>query len=69
VSDTGIGVPAEGQELIFQPYYQVNRGKGSGLGLAISKSLVELHGGKIWLKSVVGQGSTFFFSLPLANNE
>ncbi len=69
VSDTGIGIPAEGQELIFQPYYQVNGGKGSGLGLAITKSLVELHGGKIWLKSVVGQGSTFFFSLPLANNE
>jgi len=69
VTDTGVGVPAEEQELIFQPYYQVNRGRGSGLGLAITKFLVELHGGKIWLKSVAGQGSTFFFSLPLANNE
>ncbi len=69
VTDTGIGIPAEVQELIFQPYYQVNGGKGSGLGLAITKFLVELHGGKIWLKSVAGQGSTFFFSLPLANNE
>ncbi|GAH34156.1 unnamed protein product, partial [marine sediment metagenome] len=39
---------------------------GSGLGLAITKSLVELHGGKIWLKSIVGQGSTFAFSLPIA---
>jgi len=71
VSDTGVGIPAEEQERIFQPYYQVNRngeGKqtGSGLGLAITKSLVELHGGKIWLKSIVGQGSTFTFSLPIA---
>jgi len=69
VTDTGVGIPAEEQELVFQPYYQVNGGRGSGLGLAITKFLVELHGGKIWLKSVVGQGSTFFFSLPLANNE
>lgn len=69
VTDTGRGIPAEVQELIFQPYYQVNGGKGSGLGLAITKFLVELHGGKIWLKSVAGEGSTFFFSLPLANNE
>ncbi|GAI97074.1 unnamed protein product, partial [marine sediment metagenome] len=71
VSDSGMGIPAEEQERIFQPYYQVNRdgeGKktGSGLGLAITKSLVELHGGKIWLKSIVGQGSTFAFSLPIA---
>ena len=71
VSDTGLGIPAEEQERIFQPYYQINRdgeGKqtGSGLGLAIIKSLVELHGGKIWLKSIVGQGSTFAFSLPIA---
>jgi len=78
VSDTGVGIPAEEQERIFQPYYQVNRGKAhqptrfgegkrysdSGLGLAIAKFLVELHQGKIWLKSTVGQGSSFFFSLP-----
>ena len=68
VSDTGMGIPAKEQELIFQPYYQVNGGKGSGLGLAITKFLVELHGGKIWLNSVVGQGSTFFLSLPLVND-
>ncbi len=71
VSDTGVGIPAEEQERIFQPYYQVNRDGegnkvGSGLGLAITKSLVELHGGKIWLKSIVGQGSTFTLSLPIA---
>jgi len=71
VSDTGVGIPTEEQERISQPYYQINRdgeGKktGSGLGLAITKSLVELHGGKIWLESIVGQGSTFAFSLPIA---
>ncbi len=65
VSDSGIGIPVDKQELIFQPYYQVNSGKGSGLGLAITKFLVELHGGKIWLKSTVGEGSSFTFSLPL----
>lgn len=78
VSDTGVGIPAEEQERIFQPYYQVTQDKGRqttrlgeeerhsdrGLGLAIAKFLVELHGGKIWLKSIVGQGSSFFFSLP-----
>ncbi len=78
VSDTGVGIPDEEQKRLFQPYYQVNRDKsrqivrpdkerkysGVGLGLAIAKFLVELHGGKIWLKSRVGQGSSFFFSLP-----
>jgi len=71
VSDTGVGIPAEEQERIFQPYYQIKQDggrkhAGSGLGLAITKSLVELHGGKIWLKSIVGQGSTFAFSLSIA---
>ena len=79
VNDTGMGIPAEEQERVFQPYYQVNRGNGhqttrlgdrrryshGGLGLAIAKFLVELHEGKIWLKSTVGQGSSFFFSLPI----
>lgn len=65
VADNGMGIPADKQELIFQPYYQVNGGRGSGLGLAITKLLVELHGGKIWLESGSGQGSHFFFSLPL----
>ena len=82
VSDTGIGIPDGEQEQIFQPYYQVNRGQGNregdtseetrhigsglGLGLAIAKFLVELHGGQIWLESKLGQGSSFFFSLPMA---
>jgi two-component system clock-associated histidine kinase SasA len=70
VNDTGVGIPPEEQERVFIPYYQVSRideerrHKSSGLGLAIAKFLVELHGGKIWLKSTVGQGSSFFFSLP-----
>jgi signal transduction histidine kinase len=69
VSDNGIGIPAEEHERIFEPYYQVkqsNEGRrtGSGLGLAIVKLLVELHQGKIWLKSIPGEGSSFFFSLP-----
>lgn len=65
VADNGMGIPADKQKLIFQPYYQVNGGRGSGLGLAITKLLVELHGGNIWLESGSGQGSHFFFSLPL----
>ena len=74
VSDTGIGIPAEEWERIFQPYYQVThksgeRYPGSGLGLASSKFLVELHKGKIWLNSIVGQGSTFSFSLPLSSSQ
>ena len=74
VSDTGIGIPAEEQERIFQPYYQVKRDRGtrhrdSGLGLAITKFLVELHKGKIWVESIVGRGSDFFFSLPRVETE
>lgn len=71
VSDTGIGIPAEEQERIFQIHYQIvppgeGRSTGGGLGLAVIKPLLELHGGRIWLKSAAGQGSTFFFSLPIA---
>ena len=71
VSDTGIGIPAEEQERIFEPHYQIvpSKDEGSisgGIGLAVIKPLIELHGGKIWLKSKVGKGSTFTFSLPVA---
>jgi len=73
VDDTGVGIPVEEQEKIFQPHYQISHGKvkgdtGSGLGLAIAKQLVELNNGKIWIKSAVGQGSSFFFSLPVASS-
>ena len=69
VSDTGPGMTEEQQEHLFEPYYRVadNRQKlsGLGLGLYLSKSLVELHGGRIWVQSEKNKGSTFSFSLPL----
>jgi len=70
VSDTGIGVPESQRELIFQPFRQADgsvtrRFGGTGLGLAISRKLVEMMGGKMWLESAEGQGSTLFFTAPL----
>ena len=69
VSDTGPGVSPEDAERIFEPFCQgttaLLRDKGgSGLGLSISKQFVEMHGGRIWLESEPGSGSTFFFTLP-----
>jgi len=70
VQDTGQGISEEEQQRLFQPYHrQINdreRLSGLGLGLALCKYLVELHGGKIWVESQVGKGSTFGFSVPLA---
>lgn len=65
VNDTGPGISPEDQEKLFEPFVQLyhNRG-GSGLGLSISKKLVDMHGGKIWLESKVGKGTTFFVYLP-----
>ena len=69
VADTGFGIPAEDQEKIFEVFIQTERGiaqgEGTGLGLAISKRLAEAHDGKLWVESTVGQGATFFLSLPL----
>lgn len=67
VTDNGIGIPEEEQSKIFEQFYQVSKGAsgGTGLGLSIVKSLVELHGGKIWVESRVNQGSTFSFTLPM----
>lgn len=69
ISDTGNGIPQEELPHIFDKFYQVQLGiqakaKGTGLGLSIAKSLVELQGGRIWVKSQVGHGSTFTFTLP-----
>jgi signal transduction histidine kinase len=69
VSDTGIGIAAEDQEAIFEEFRQVGsdyarKREGTGLGLALARRFVELHGGHIWVKSEVGTGSTFTFSLP-----
>lgn len=69
VRDTGPGIRPEEANKIFDKFYQIaqvdkQKTKGTGLGLAISKALVEMHGGKIWVESEVGRGSTFSFTLP-----
>src|SRR5438876_871403 len=69
VRDTGIGVPADDVERIFESFQQGNSGisgkyQGTGLGLAISQQLVEMHGGRIWVKSAPGHGSTSTFTIP-----
>jgi CheY-like chemotaxis protein/anti-sigma regulatory factor (Ser/Thr protein kinase) len=74
VADTGIGIAPEDQEKIFTRFYRadhplVQEVAGTGLGLSIAKSFVEMHGGEIWVESEPGQGSTFSFTLPLAERE
>ena len=70
VQDSGRGIPKDKQEKIFGIFYQVDSGidrkfGGAGLGLAISRGIVLAHGGKIWVDSDVGKGSTFYFALPI----
>jgi signal transduction histidine kinase len=69
VTDTGIGIAPENQELIFEEFRQVggdyaHKREGTGLGLTLARRFVELHGGRLWVKSQPGQGSTFTFSIP-----
>jgi signal transduction histidine kinase len=69
VSDTGIGIPKEELENIFTEFQQLDTAitreySGTGLGLNITKKFVEMHGGRIWVDSELGKGSTFFFSIP-----
>jgi two-component system phosphate regulon sensor histidine kinase PhoR len=67
VSDSGVGIRADDLPRIFERFYKVDRarsGRGTGLGLAIAKHVVQGHGGRIWVESVEGQGSTFYFTLP-----
>jgi two-component system sensor histidine kinase KdpD len=69
VSDNGPGIPAGEQKAIFGKFARIHREghpKGLGLGLAFCRLAVEAHGGKIWVESEQGKGSTFFFTLPLA---
>ena len=68
VSDTGAGIPAEEQGRVFDRYWHARRTaskRGTGLGLSIAKGIIQAHGGRIWLESAPGRGSTFSFSLPL----
>jgi len=69
VEDNGPGIPAEEQKLVFDKFYRgrtsLNQVPGTGLGLAISKSVVEKHGGKIWVESKPGKGCRFCFALPV----
>jgi GAF domain-containing protein len=69
VQDTGVGIAPEDQEAVFEEFRQVGTAdkkvEGTGLGLALSRKFIELHGGKIWVTSTVGVGSTFTFTLPL----
>ena len=71
VGDTGIGIDPEHHELVFREFAQVDSSAsrqhhGTGLGLTIARKLVELHGGRIWLQSVLGEGTRFYFTIPYA---
>lgn len=71
VRDTGPGIPKEHLGDIFNPYWQAKRAErmGAGLGLPIAKGIVEAHGGRIWVESEPGKGTTFFFTLPLERGQ
>ncbi len=69
VRDTGVGIDQKDLNRIFERFYKADRartGGGTGLGLSISRHMIEAHGGKIWVESQEGMGSTFHFSLPIA---
>jgi signal transduction histidine kinase len=66
VEDTGVGIPADLVSKIFDPYEQAHHGRGgSGVGLTVVRTLVEAHGGRVWVESEEGRGSCFTFTLPV----
>src|SRR6516165_7701161 len=73
VSDTGIGIAPEDQEKVFEEFRQIGTAakkiEGTGLGLTLCRKFVELHGGKIWVRSQVSEGSTFTFTIPVRHGE
>jgi len=73
VTDTGCGIPLDEQETVFESFYRSqsaeHKDRGAGLGLAITKSLVELHGGTIGVESTLGEGSHFWFTLPVQSSK
>jgi signal transduction histidine kinase len=73
VKDTGVGIAPEDQEAVFEEFRQVGTAdkkvEGTGLGLVLSRKFIELHGGRIWVKSQIGAGSTFTFTLPVRREE
>jgi signal transduction histidine kinase len=73
VSDTGVGIALEDQEAVFEEFRQVGtaerKAEGTGLGLTLCRKFIELHGGRIWVTSQVGVGSTFMFTIPVRRGE
>ena len=74
VADTGMGIAPEDQERIFEEFQQArdpssgSRERGTGLGLTLSRRFIELHGGRLWVESEPGAGSTFRFTLPIGTS-
>ena len=71
VRDEGVGIPEDEQATIFERFYRVDSSlrratQGAGLGLYLARAIIRAHGGDIWVQSAPGQGSTFYFTLPVA---